>query len=95
MNAYFMSFQGKDYVFYTSHKIKTGKDYDKIAGYFSCIFNYLPLDEIKEWVRGKVSFVSVGEPQVLNGKVWRFFTGVHEQYGGSFTPYEDCKEVYI
>ena len=94
-NAYFMNFQGKDYVFYTDHKIKTDRDYDKIAGYFSSIFGYLSLDEIKKWVKGKVSLVAVSDPQVLNGKVWRFFTGIHESYSGSFTPYEDCKELYI
>lgn len=91
MNAIFLPFRGIDYVFYTKHKVQTRGDNESMTAIMRSIgFDYPPA-----YWRGRGTLVEVGDPKVLNGKVWRFFTGVHESYGGSYTPYEDCKEYYI
>lgn len=91
MRAVFLPFRGKDYVFYTKHKVRTRGDNKAITSIMCSLGYDLPL----EYWKGRSTLVEVGDPKVLGGKVWRFFSGVYEDYGGSFTPYEDCKEYYI
>lgn len=91
MNAIFLPFRGIDYVFFTEHKVRTRGDNERVKAVMETIGYDYPVD----YWKGRSTFVKVGDPKVLNGKVWRFFNGVYESYGGSYTPYENCKEYNI
>ena len=91
MNAIFLPFRGIDYVFFTKHKVRTRGDNESVTTIMQTIGYDYPLD----YWKGRSTFVKVSDPKVLNGKVWRFFNGVYESYGGSYTPYENCKEYNI
>lgn len=91
MKALFMTFNRVDMVFYVKHQKKVKSDLTGVQSIMGALGYNAPL----EFWRDNTTLVEVSDPKVLGGKVWRFFTGVNEEYGGSFTPYEDCKEFFI
>lgn len=66
MNAIFLPFRGIDYVFYTKHKVQTRGDNESMTAIMRSIGYDYPL----AYWRGRGTLVEVGDPKVLNGKMW-------------------------
>lgn len=99
MNAYVQTYNGKDIIFYTKHKVKTKNDARAIlniwCSYEGQVYHDGQYNEAVDIVYNHLNLCEVGEPHAIGQKIWRDFKCLHGSFQGNFTPYENCHEFYI